>query len=426
VRLPGSAERAITSRRVTSRSRVRGPRRPRAARRGRRRPREDPPPRRRRARTRGRTRPRRPRSSRVTRSTLAGERFSSSPSSRRSPAPAGRAGGDSRTGCSSRSAPPSPRRRARRRDRSPSPVRGQFEFLGRRPPAEERREPQVVEVAMPVDVAGLGVPATSSRSARVASSTGSGLTAAPPGGTPRSSAVLPATPIPRRRSGRETRALAGSPDAHGVRAVRGVLGDGLGPHAVVSDHGEIVAGNPVSSVARPAVSSSTILRVHRVDVEPVGARVGDRVRDGDEVDAGDLARTFTLVVAPVSATAATYSASRSMSRRSDSPQPTARSSDCRQCVHLADRVALGADRRRLANGLDGRASDVDAGTDGGLRELVEFAIDPRERVRGEELERSRATRSRAAARLAGSTAILRESRRRRGGRRSPSRRRPRR
>jgi len=156
-------------------------------------------------------------------------------------------------------------------------------------------------------------------------------------------------------------------------------------------------------------------------VEPVGARVGDRVRDGDEVDAGDLgANLHARRRAGLGDGGATYSA-----QSIDVPEKRLAAADRAQFglpavrVHLADRVALGADRRRLANGLDGRASDVDAGTDGGLRELVEFAIDPRERVRGEELRAIAGDEvARGGPDWPGRPRSLRESRRRRGGRRS--------
>jgi len=97
-------------------------------------------------------------------------------------------------------------------------------------------------------------------------------------------------------------------------------------------------------------------------------------------------------------------------------------------VHLVDRVALGADCRRLANGFDGRAPDVDAGADRGLGESVELALDPRERVRGEEL---RAVAGDEVARGGPTGRVDRDPSENRGGvgvgpQLAPSRRRPRR
>jgi len=162
-------------------------------------------------------------------------------------------------------------------------------------------------------------------------------------------------------------------------------------------------------------------------VEPVGARLGDRVRDGDEVDAGDLGAHLHARRAGLGG------GGHVLGQSAGVPEERLAAADRAQFglpavrVHLVDRVALGADRRRLANGFDGRAPDVDAGTDGGLGESVELALDPRERVRGRNSERSRATRSRAAARLAGSTAIPpRIAASAWGPQLAPSRRRPRR
>jgi len=177
VRLPGSAERAITSRRVTSRSPVRGRVARPAARRGRRRPREDPPPRRRRARTRTRTRRRRPRSSLGGHPVDArrGEIFIVPIIPDARPHQRDEQGETAETGCSSRSAPPSPRRaRSKARPIPVSPSAASSSPSRARPPARRnasnrRSSRSRCRSTLP----GFGVPPPSRRSARVASSTGS-------------------------------------------------------------------------------------------------------------------------------------------------------------------------------------------------------------------------------------------------------------
>jgi len=228
---------------------------PRAARRrGRRRPREDPPPRRRRARTRGRTRPRRPRSS------------LGSPG-RRSPGeifivpiiPDAR---PHQRDEQEETAELGVRPGARRHPRDAAlegatdprlPVRGQFEPLaGADRPAEERLEPQVVEVdaGRRCRASGSRPPPAGARGWRRRRGPSHGC-ASGRDASLSSGSSPPATPIPRVGDPGERRGRSlGRPTLTASAPYAAYSATVSAPHAVVSDHGEIVAGR-TCLVCRP-------------------------------------------------------------------------------------------------------------------------------------------------------------------------------